>query len=118
MLQVESMTFSEFTINCLLGPDYLVDELVAKSSKQLNSEAVLGVDDPDAEESAFLKAFPRDLHNLLISQSIVSNCHAASRVCRRELPWRISSDHVKSLTRVFHLSFCQSGKFIPDDVNR
>ena len=61
MLQIVSMTSSNLTINCLLHPNKFVNEFVAILCKQLQSESVLIVDDPNKQEPVLLKNVERQL---------------------------------------------------------
>jgi hypothetical protein len=87
----------------LLYPSYLVNELVAEVLHHFEGKSVLRIDHPNEKETIGLKLLKRNVQNLFVIECVISNSHSTSRVGRRELPWRITSDHVKESTSIIHL---------------
>lgn len=76
------MTFGDLAVDSLLDPGYLIDHLVAELVEDVQSKPILGVDDPDEEESICLDLVKGYLKNLVIRQSIVGNSHTTSGIRR------------------------------------
>lgn len=82
MLEVEAMTFGDLAVDSLLDPGYLIDHLVAELVEDVQSKPILGVDDPDEEESICLDLVKGYLKDLVIRQSIVGNSHTTCGIRR------------------------------------
>ena len=89
------MTLGNFTVDSLLYPHKFIHQFVAKLVKQLKSDSVLGIDDPDKEEAVLLKLVERQVNNLGIAECVVCYRDTTSLVGARELPWRVASDDVE-----------------------
>ena len=69
--------------------------LVVELFEEVESKAVLGVNDPDEEETILLDHVKRQVHDLLVIQRVVGDGNAASRVSRAQLPWRVDRNDVE-----------------------
>jgi len=49
VLEVEAVTFGDFAVNGLLDPGDLVNQGVTKLLEEIDSETILGIDDPDKQ---------------------------------------------------------------------
>ena len=110
MLEVIAVPFSNFTVDSLLYPDKFIHQFVAKLVKQLKSDSVLGVDDPDKEEAVLLKLVERQVNNLGIAECVVCYRDTSCGIGARELPWRVHRYYVKKSAGVFSLSCHQFSK--------
>ena len=66
MLQVKAMALGDLAVHCLLDPGYLVNHLVSKFIKDIQSEPVLCIDHPNEEEAALLNLVEGNLENLFV----------------------------------------------------
>ena len=74
------MTLVNLSINGLLDPDYLVDELIPVSFEHIERKLVLVINDPNQEESVSLQVFKRELLNFVICECRVGDCDTSGRV--------------------------------------
>jgi hypothetical protein len=73
MLQVEAMSLGNLAVHRLLDPSNLVNKTVAPLVEHIESKPVLIVDHPDEQETILLNLVQRDVQNVLVCQSAISD---------------------------------------------
>ena len=77
MLQVEPMAFRDFPIDSLFYPSYLINQSVSPFVKHIECKSVFVVDHPDEKETALLDFVERNVQDLLVTKSTVSDSHTS-----------------------------------------
>lgn len=60
VLQVVTMAFGDLTVDCLLDPGYFIYKFVSEFLHHFKGESILGIDDPDEQETIGLELVERD----------------------------------------------------------
>lgn len=111
MLKIIPMTLRNLTVHSLLDPGDFIYKFVAGLLHHFERKSILGVDDPNEQETVGLEAFEGNVEDLLVVESIICDGNTSGRICGRKLPWWITSDNIeKSATSSFFLGF---DEFIP-----
>ena len=96
MLQVEPVTFGDFSVDCLFDPVDVVDHPVAPLLlHHVDSPLELGVDDPDEQEPLALQHWHWDVLDGLVSQTGVLDGHSSRGLRGGESPWGVHHDDVE-----------------------
>jgi hypothetical protein len=81
MLQVVAVALGNLAIDCLLDPGDLIDKLVAEMLHHFDGHAILGINDPNKEETVCLDLVKGDIHDLLVVQGVIGNSYTSCGVC-------------------------------------
>lgn len=86
--------------------------------EEFESKVIFGVNNPNKKEAITLNLLKRDIHDVVISQCGVCNCHTSCRIGSREHPWRVHTDDIEQATPVLHLLLSEICEVISDDINQ
>ena len=94
MLEIVAVTLCNLSIHSLLDPHYLIHKSIKSMLNHLyflpvaillhhaEGEAVLGIDDPNQEETVALDSVEGNIQDFLVVQSIICDGYTSSWVCR------------------------------------
>ncbi len=97
MLQIKSVAFGNFSINCFLNPGNGVNNFVTPYFfHQVDCKCVFSVDGPnDKQPTVFLNFRDRYFLDILIVKAVILDGDASGRLGSGQFPWRIHHNDVK-----------------------
>jgi hypothetical protein len=97
VLQIKSMTFGNFSVDCLLDPGNRVDNFVAPYFfHQVDCKCIFCIDGPnDKQSTIFLEFWDRYFFDVLIIEAVILDGNTSGRLRSRKFPWRIHHNDVE-----------------------